>query len=80
MWLGTSVGLLAYVQRLRTSTYASLAGVAISVSGYGSHLLMIGGETVNGEQRAETTRNSNVGPERPLGAVADSIPTYPWEE
>ena len=87
LWLATSVGLFAYVQTLGSyqSTYGSLAGVAISMLWlWISVFLFIVGAAVNAEAERQTTRDSTVGPERPLGergaVVADSAPPYPGEE
>jgi membrane protein len=87
LWLATSVGLFAYVQTLGSyqSTYGSLAGVAISMFWlWISVFLVIVGAAVNAEAERQTTRDSTVGPERPLGergaVVADSAPPYPGEE
>jgi membrane protein len=81
LWLATSAGLFAYVQRLGTyeSTYGSLAGVAISMVWlWISVLLVVVGAAVNGEAERQTARDSTVGSERPLGqrgaVVADSLP------
>ena len=86
LWLATSVGLFAYVQSLGTyaSTYGSLAGVAISMFWlWISVFLVILGASVNAEAERQTTRDSTVGPEQPLGrrgaVVADSAPPYPGE-
>lgn len=87
LWLTTSVGLFAYVQRLGTheSTYGSLAGVAISMFWlWISVFLVLVGAAVNAEAERQTTRDSTVGPERPLGergaVVANSTPPYSGEE
>jgi membrane protein len=87
LWLTTSVGLFAYVQRLGTyeSTYGSLAGVAISMFWlWLSVFLVLVGAAVNAEAERQTSRDSTVGPERPRGergaVVADSAPPYPGEE
>ena len=87
LWLLTSLGLLAYVQRLGTyeSTYGSLAGVAISMLWlWVSVFLVLVGAVVNAEAERQTSRDSTVGPERPPGergaVVADSVPPYPGEE
>ncbi len=84
LWLATSGGLFAYVQRLGTyeSTYGSLAGVAISMFWlWITVLLVLAGAALNGEAERQTARDSTVGPERPLGergaVVADSTPAYP---
>jgi membrane protein len=86
LWLATSVALFAYVQRLGTyeSTYGSLAGVAISMFWlWISVLLVVAGAAVNGEAERQTTRDSTVGPERPMGergaVVADSAPPFSGE-
>ena len=87
LWLSTSVALFAYVQRLGTyeSTYGSLAGVAISMFWlWISVVLVLVGAAVNAEAERQTSRDSTVGAERPLGergaVVADSAPPYPAEE
>ena len=84
LWLGTSVGLFAYVQSLGSyeKTYGSLAGVAISMFWlWISVVLVIVGAAVNAESERQTVRDSTVGPEQPLGergaVVADSAPPYP---
>jgi membrane protein len=81
LWLGTSVGLFAYVQSLGSyeSTYGSLAGVAISMFWlWITVFLVIFGAAVNAESERQTLRDSTVGPDRPLGergaVVADSVP------
>jgi membrane protein len=86
LWLATSVALFAYVQRLGTyeSTYGSLAGVAISMFWlWITVLLVVAGAAVNGEAERQTSRDSTVGSERPLGergaVVADSLPPVPDE-
>jgi membrane protein len=86
LWLGTSVGLFAYVQRLGSyeSTYGSLAGVAISMFWlWTTVFLVIVGAAANAESERQTVRDSTVGPARPLGergaVVADSAPPYPGE-
>ena len=86
LWLATSVALFAYVQRLGTyeSTYGSLPGVAISMFWlWITVLLVVVGAAVNGEAERQTTRDSTVGSERPLGergaVVADSLPPVPDE-
>jgi membrane protein len=84
LWLVTSFGLFAYVQQLGTyaSTYGSLAGVAISMLWvWITVFLIVVGAAVNAEAERQTSRDSTVGPERPLGergaVVADSAPPYP---
>jgi membrane protein len=86
LWLGTSVGLLSYVQTLGTyeATYGSLAGVAISMFWlWLTFFEVILGAAVNAEAERQTVRDSTVGVERPLGergaVVADSAPPYPGE-
>jgi membrane protein len=86
LWVATSLGLFAYVQRLGTyeSTYGSLAGVAISMFWlWISVVLVLLGAAVNAEAERQTTRDSTVGHERPIGkrgaVVADSAPPYPEE-
>jgi membrane protein len=86
LWLGTSLALFAYVQRLGSyaATYGSLAGVAISMLWlWTTVFLVIVGAAVNAETEKQTGRDSTVGPERPLGergaVVADSAPPYPGE-
>ena len=86
LWLATSVALFAYVQSLGNyaSTYGSLAGVAISMFWlWISVFLVILGASVNAEAERQTTRDSTIGPEQPLGrrgaVVADSAPPYPGE-
>jgi membrane protein len=83
LWLLSSVALFAYVQRLGTyeSIYGSLAGVAISMFWlWISVLLVVAGAAVNGEAERQTTRDSTVGVEQPLGergaVVADSAPPF----
>jgi membrane protein len=83
LWLATSVGLFAYVQRLGTyeSTYGSLAGVAISMFWlWITVLLVVAGAALNGETERQTVRDSTVGEERPPGergaVVADTTPPY----
>jgi len=84
LWLATSVGLFAYVQSLGSyeSTYGSLAGVAISMLWlWVTVFLVVLGAVVNAECERQTSVDSTVGPERPLGqrgaVVADSAPPYP---
>lgn len=84
LWLVTSVALFAYVRRLGTyeSTYGSLAGVAISMFWlWVTVLLVVIGAAVNAEAERQTSRDSTVGPEQPVGerqaVVADSVPPYP---
>jgi membrane protein len=84
VWLLASLALFAYVQQLGTysSTYGSLAGVAISMFWlWLTVLLVVVGAAVNAEAERQTTRDSTVGPDRPLGqreaVVADSVPPYP---
>jgi membrane protein len=84
LWLATSVALFAYVQRLGTyeSTYGSLAGVAISMFWlWITVLLIVVGAAVNGETERQTSRDSTVGSEQPMGkrgaVVADSAPPVP---
>jgi membrane protein len=86
LWSLTTLGFFAYVERLGSyaSTYGSLAGVAISMFWlWATVLLIILGAVVNAEAERETTRDSTVGPEQPLGergaVVADSAPPYPGE-
>jgi membrane protein len=86
LWLITSVALFAYVQQLGTyeSTYGSLAGVAISMFWlWISVVLVLLGAAVNAEAERQTSRDSTVGRERPVGGrgavVADSVPPYPDE-
>jgi membrane protein len=80
------VALFAYVRRLGSyeSTYGSLAGVAISMFWlWISVLLVVAGAAVNGEAERQTTRDSTVGSERPMGergaVVADTAPPFPDE-
>jgi membrane protein len=87
LWVATSVGLFAYVQRLGTyeATYGSLAGVAISLFWlWLTVFLVLVGAAVNAETERQTVRDSTVGPERPVGergaVVADSVPPYPGED
>jgi membrane protein len=84
VWLLASLGLFAYVRQLGTyaSTYGSLAGVAISMFWlWLTVLLVVVGAAVNAEAERQTTRDSTVGPDRPVGergaVVADSVPPYP---
>jgi membrane protein len=86
LWSATTIGLFAYVERLGSyqSTYGSLAGVAISMFWlWTTVFLVILGAVVNAEIERQTTRDSTVGPEQPLGqrgaVVADSAPPYPGE-
>jgi membrane protein len=86
LWLATTFGFFAYVDHLGSysSTYGGLAGVAISMVWlWTTVFLVIVGAAVNAETERETTRDSTVGPERPLGergaVVADSAPPYPGE-
>jgi membrane protein len=87
LWLATSVALFAYVQQLGTyeSTYGSLAGVAISMFWlWISVVLVLLGASVNAEAERQTSRDSTIGSERPIGqrgaVVADSAPPYPDEQ
>jgi membrane protein len=84
LWLLTSGGLFAYVQRLGTyeATYGSLAGVAISMFWlWITVLLVVAGAALNAETERQTVLDSTVGPPQPLGergaVVADSAPPYP---
>ncbi len=86
LWLATSVGLFAYVRSLGTyeATYGSLAGVAISMFWlWLSVVLVVLGATINAEAERQTTHDTTVGAERPIGereaVVADSAPPYPDE-
>jgi membrane protein len=86
LWSATTIGLFAYVERLGSyqSTYGSLAGVAISMFWlWITVFLIILGAVVNAEIERQTTRDSTVGPEQPLGrrgaVVADSAPPYRGE-
>jgi membrane protein len=86
LWLATTLGFFAYVERLGSyqSTYGSLAGVAISMVWlWVTVFLVLAGAALNAEAERETTRDSTVGPEQPLGqrgaVVADSAPPYPDE-
>ncbi|WP_442928873.1 YihY/virulence factor BrkB family protein [Modestobacter sp. VKM Ac-2980] len=86
LWLATTLGFFAYVERLGTyhTTYGGLAGVAISMVWlWVTVFLIIVGAAVNAETERETTHDSTVGPEQPLGergaVVADSAPPYPGE-
>ena len=86
LWLATTAGLFAYVDRLGSyqSTYGSLAGVAISMFWlWTTVFLVIVGAAVNAETERQTARDSTVGPEQPLGergaVVADSAPPLPGE-
>lgn len=85
LWLLTSAGLFAYVQRATyESTYGSLSGVAISMLWvWISVFLVVVGAAVNAEAERQTVRDSTVGPEQPLGergaVVADSAPPYAGE-
>lgn len=87
LWLVTSLGLFAYVQRLGSyeATYGSLAGVAISMFWvWITVFLVVVGAAVNGEAERQTVRDSTVGAEQPLGergaVVADSTPRRPTDE
>jgi membrane protein len=86
LWLASTAGLFAYVERLGSyqSTYGSLAGVAISMLWlWTTVFLVIVGAAVNAETERQTTRDSTVGPDQPLGergaVVADSAPPFPGE-
>jgi membrane protein len=86
LWLATTAGLFAYVERLGSyeATYGSLAGVAVSMLWlWVTVFLVVLGAVVNAESERQTTWDSTVGPERPLGqrgaVVADSAPPYPGE-
>jgi membrane protein len=83
LWLAMSVTLFAYVRTLGTyeSTYGSLAGVAISMFWlWLTVVLVVVGAAVNAESERQTSRDSTVGAERPIGereaVVADSAPPY----
>jgi len=87
LWLGTSVVLFWYVRGLGTyeSTYGSLAGVAISMFWlWVTVLLVVAGAAVNGEAERQTSRDSTVGADRPLGergaVVADTLPPSPSDQ
>ena len=87
LWLATTIGLFTYVETLGSyeSTYGPLAGVAISMFWlWVTVLLVILGAAVNAETERETSQDSTVGPDQPLGergaVVADSAPPYPGEE
>lgn len=84
LWAATSAALFAYVRGLGTyeTTYGSLAGVAISMFWlWLTVLLVVLGAAVNGEAERQTSRDSTIGAERPLGqrgaVVADSMPPHP---
>ena len=84
LWVATSLALFAYVGSLGTyeSTYGSLAGVAISMFWlWLTVLLIVAGAAVDAEAERQTSCDSTVGPEQPLGrrgaVVADSAPPYP---
>jgi membrane protein len=86
LWSVTTLGFFAYVESWGSyqSTYGSLAGVAISMFWlWTTVFLVIAGAAVNAEAERETTRDSTVGPEQPLGqrgaVVADSAPPYPGD-
>ncbi|RFU21642.1 YihY/virulence factor BrkB family protein [Geodermatophilus marinus] len=86
LWLATTIAFFSYVQNLGSyqSTYGSLAGVAISMFWlWVTVFLVIVGAALNAEAERQTTRDSTVGPERPLGqrgaVVADSTPPYHGE-
>ncbi|WP_244522254.1 YihY/virulence factor BrkB family protein [Geodermatophilus africanus] len=86
LWLATTAGLFAYVDRLGSyqSTYGSLAGVAISMFWlWTTVFLVIVGAAVNAETERQTARDSTVGPDQPLGergaVVADTAPPFPGE-
>lgn len=81
LWAGMSVALFAYVRSLGTyeTTYGSLAGVAISMFWlWLTVLLVVVGAAINAESERQTSRDSTVGRDRPLGergaVVADSLP------
>jgi membrane protein len=81
LWVATSAALFAYVQSLGTygTTYGSLAGVAISMLWlWITILIVVLGAAVNGESERQTSRDSTVGRERPMGqrgaVVADTMP------
>jgi membrane protein len=83
VWLVASLALFAYVRQLGTyaSTYGSLAGVAISMFWlWLTVLLVVVGAAVNAEAERQTTQDSTVGPDQPVGereaVVADSVPPY----
>ncbi|TFV48490.1 YihY/virulence factor BrkB family protein [Blastococcus sp. TF02A_35] len=83
LWLASTAVLFLYVQHLGgySSTYGSLAGVAISMFWlWLTVLLVIVGAAVNAEAERQTERDSTMGPEKPLGergaVVADSAPPY----
>ena len=84
LWLTVTIALFAYVESLGSyeATYGSLAGVAISMLWlWATIVLVVLGAVVNAETERQTTRDSTVGPEQPLGqrgaVVADSAPPYP---
>ena len=86
LWVLVSLALFAYVSQLGTyeSTYGSLAGVAISMLWlWLTVLLVLLGAALNAELERQTTADSTVGPERPVGrrgaVVADSVPPYEGE-
>ena len=81
LWVAASMALFGYVQTLGTyeSTYGSLAGVAISMFWlWVTVLLVVIGAAVNGEAERQTSQDSTIGRDRPLGergaVVADSTP------
>lgn len=83
LWLATTIGLFAYVESLGSyeATYGSLAGVAISMLWlWATVLLVVLGAVVNAETERQTTRDSTIGPEQPLGrrgaVVADDAPPF----
>jgi len=82
-WLLTTAALFAWVRTLGTysTTYGSLAGVAISMFWLWITVsLVVIGAVVNAEAERQTGRDSTVGPARPPGergaVVADSVPPY----
>jgi membrane protein len=83
LWVLVSLALFAYVSQLGTyeSTYGSLAGVAISMLWlWLTVLLVLLGAALNAELERQTTADSTVGPDQPVGrrgaVVADSVPPY----
>jgi membrane protein len=87
LWVAASVGFTVYVQNFANynKTYGAIGSVIILILWfYLSAFVVLLGAEINAEMEHQTTRDSTVGPDQPMGQrgahVADTVGTEPSDE
>lgn len=87
LWIGASIGFTVYVQNFANynETYGAIGSVIILILWfYLSAFVVLLGAEINAEMEHQTTRDSTVGEDRPMGQrgayVADTMGTEPSDD